>query len=205
MATDIIHDDQSLAHWFWTPMTDFANEASSTFFYDFIKLEQIMAMVRPNSATPPDSMGFVLILLFNSNICFINLHFSYQFRKNLIPHHRSNPMAHLPLRAIFPDAFFPMNLKGTYSFLALGQKVDHLKPSTQWIINIFKNGFRYYRKALAVASATLFIFADPMKRFRLQAINLFILLASWTRHPLRPTHFDQEVIKNFSVEKGDTN
>jgi len=136
------------------------------------------------------------ILILATNVRFIDFHFAHQLRKSAVLHRRSNAMAHIPGRAVVAAPDLAMNLQRADTLLALGHEIDDLEPGTDWVVGILKDGFCNDRKPIAVPSATVFRFADPVKRLGLQFVDLHVLTAR-ALHAIRPTLLLEKLLARF--------
>ncbi|MEP6890305.1 MAG: adenylate/guanylate cyclase domain-containing protein [Nitrospirota bacterium] len=136
------------------------------------------------------------ILILATNVRFIDFHFAHQLRKSAVLHRRSNAMAHIPGRAVDAAPDLAMSLQRADTLLALGHEIDDLEPGTDWVVGILKDGFCNDRKPIAVPSATVFRFADPVKRLGLQFVDLHVLTAR-ALHVIRLTLLLEKLLARF--------
>ena len=144
----------------------------------------------------------MLVRVFAANIGFIYFHFAQQLRKASVFHGRPNAMAHIPGRPVVAGPDLTMDLQGADALLALGHQVNDLEPGPKRIVGVLENGLADHGEAVAVPSAALFAFADPVKRLALEGVDLLIL-ATRALYAVRPAHIGQELLAGlFHREAG---
>jgi hypothetical protein len=127
----------------------------------------------------------MFIAFFASNIGFIHLDFAHELRKVYILHCRSYPVAHIPCRPVISAPDLPVDLESTDTLLALGHKVNDLKPNTERVISVLKDRLGNDREAIAVFPATILVLTHPMEGPRLESIN-FLAIATGAMNPAGP-------------------
>src|SRR5262249_31366575 len=91
---------------------------------------------------------------------------------------------------------------GANPFLAGQHQVSNLKPGSQWIVGILKDGLSNDRKSVAVPSATLLTLADPMKRTALHSKYLGIVAARAAHNAVFPAPLLQELFAGVFILEG---
>lgn len=140
----------------------------------------------------------MLVRVLTANIRFIHFHFAHELAKAPVLHGGANAMAHIPGRAVGPAANDPLDLQGANAFLALQHQINDLEPGLERIVRVFKDRARNHGEAVAVPSATILRFADPMKRAALERKHLSVL-AAWAVDAIRPTALLQEFLAGVFV------
>lgn len=133
------------------------------------------------------------VLIFPADVGFINLYLSHELRKTRIPHRGADSVAHIPSGPVISTSNLPVNLKGADSLFALRHQVNDLEPSLKRIIRVLKNRLSNDRETIAVSSAAILIFTNPMEGASLKLIY-FLAIASWAAGPVRPAHLFQELL-----------
>ena len=148
---------------------------------------------------PANDMPFLVpmaVFIPAPDVCFIDFNFAHQFRKSSVLHRRPDAMAHIPRGAVVPAPDLAMNLQGTDAFLGLSHQVDDLEPRAERVVGIFKYGLGNDRKPVAISSAAIFAFADPMKRLGFQFVH-FLVVTARTLHAMWPAFVCEELLAGF--------
>lgn len=138
----------------------------------------------------------VPVLILAADIGFIDFDFAHELAESSVLHRRSDAMAHIPGRPVVAAADLPMDLQGADPLLTLRHQVDHLEPDRQGIVRVLENGLANDGEAIAVPSAALFAFADPMKRLALQCVH-FLVLATRALHAVGPAFLGEKLLARF--------
>lgn len=153
-----------------------------------------------SGAATLNALGEVLIPLFAAHVRLINFDFAAVTAKHLchvfILHCGADSVAHIPSRSVVARTDLPMNLQCADSLLALGHQVNDFKPSLERIVGILENRSRDNREAVAVLTAAILILTKPVKRARLQGVNLLAIAARAT-NAIRPAQLHQILLAGF--------
>jgi len=127
---------------------------------------------------------------------FINFDFASK-RRDIIALHRGSPAhAHIPACVIVRAGVFPkdhpMHLQGADSLFGDQHEITDLEPEFERDFSILKNGFRNHGETIAVAPAAIFALTEPVKRPRLESVNLFAVTARAT-NAARPPHVGKKL------------
>src|SRR5947208_11258393 len=143
------------------------------------------------------TFGQWFVFFFSADESFIYFNFSTQGNK-ITFHRRSPSHAHIPacviVRAGIVAEDYAVNLQGADSFFADKHQITNLEPKIQRYLCILKNGVSDDRKAVAIASATISILANPVKRPGFQFVYFLASIAARAMNPVGPTHISEKLI-----------
>src|SRR5262245_15831090 len=116
----------------------------------------------------------VSVLALATNESFIDFDFPSK-RNEVALHGRSPAVAHIPACAVRRTGIFTedhaVNLQRGNALLADKHQITDLEPQLQGNLGVLENGSSDNRESVAVASAAIFVLAEPVKRTRLQRID----------------------------------
>src|ERR1019366_1473910 len=135
---------------------------------------------------------------------FIDFDDSHQLAKLRFAHSGAKAMAHVPSRMrgrAFAEKHSP-NLQRRNAFFGLEHRIKHLEPRHDRHLCIGEDRPRSHRKAECITLAAFLIGTFPVKRPRLERVDLSRLTASRTCNTLRPTPITKELTASGFVREG---
>ena len=138
----------------------------------------------------------MLVFVRASNVGFVNFTRTLQ-SSDIATHGRSPAGAHVPSGVVVGTGVFaeddPMPLQDADALSGHRHHVATLQPDFEWDSSVLKDGSSNHHEAIAVASATVRIFAERMKKLAcFQGINPLFTVASRTLDALRPAYLRQK-------------
>jgi hypothetical protein len=141
------------------------------------------------SGPAPDWRGIfsaVAIVRLAANVGFVHFHVAEQTLHIRIGHSSADTNAHIPSRAVITALDLPMDLQSADPLLGLRHQVDDLKPSRERVIRVLEYRLGDDAESIAIASAAILVFANPVKRLGRKQVN-FRALAARTFHAIGPS------------------
>ena len=131
----------------------------------------------------------MLVLLATADIGLVNLDNAHQFPKFFVRQSGTEPVAHVPSRAIGAEAEGSVNLKGADAFLAGQHHVQDTEPLAQRLIGVLENRSGDVREPIAAVRRAAV--ALPLIGHRCHGVGNGHSATRAFHNAARPTVFDQ--------------
>lgn len=126
------------------------------------------------------------VVRFAAVIHLVNLDNAQKLRELLVPHCRADTMTHIPCGLFLLTADDPFHVKRANALLCVEHEMGHNEPITERPLGILKDCPADNAKSVAVATATVSRFANPVER-TMSDVEDFGVAAFGTTDAIRPT------------------
>lgn len=156
-----------------------------------------------NLSAPAGNMAFlvpVAILVLSADVGFVNFHDAHQLLEIGVLHSSAQPMAHIPC-GVVSGAGLPGDLQCADAFLAVEHLPEHFKPYLEVDVRILKRRAHGHGETIARPLGRRAALADPVKRARLESVDLYVAAADTANFAIRPAALHQELLAGIVVWK----